>query len=722
MTEVEKCFLEAYHCSLLKDDYKKLNHTVNRLSKRELQQVLTLAENHLIFPMVYEAVILSSPEVEDNTYMQRRLDKAVKITCDQARRTAEFLKLILFLAERGLYPIIMKGIICRSLYPQPEQRPSTDEDLLISSSQFDQYYSAFTEYGLNLVNKEADIENEHEVSFCSSKIYIELHKSPFPPESLAYGDLNRYFKDADKVKTSIDVYGVPVTTLNPTDHVFYLLCHAYKHFLNCGIGIRLVSDIVLYSVHYENYIDWEKVKDQCCEINAFDFVSALYCIGEKHLLTGQFPDSLRMIWNTDEVDESLLLNDILVGGIYGSSSEERLHSANITLGSVEAEKTGKALSVAKRTMFPPKTVLQNRYPYLKNKPFLIPVAWSQRLFSYISDNLIHKRNASGVSEAVRIGNERVAIMRRYRMIDGNNSSLLKRIYKRSQTSVLAPVISPVFLAVCSIEYAALNAIWFLKGNRRPDESEQKIVKDNVTFIFKSFERQKMVRGLCRNISRLYPGTKMIIADDSSKPLDIRMPDVSVINLPYNSGLGAGLNAALEKVETPYVVRLDDDELLTIRSSVHTELEYLMAHEELDLIGFGHMTAIRLHSPQFNFREYYKCPMNDAPLPLKIPHLTKIDENHVVLGKVANIYLARTNKMREVGFDPEIKVIDHHEFFWRAAGIMTSAVALDTVVFHRHDPYNRNYNLHRSDYSADLKYIKRKKSDMLRGQRNENKKD
>ncbi len=33
----------------------------------------------------------------------------------------------------------------------------------------------------------------------------------------------------------------------------------------------------------------------------------------------------------------------------------------------------------------------------------------------------------------------------------------------------------------------------------------------------------------------------------------------------NSGLSYGLNRALEKVKTPYVMRMDDDELLTLKT-------------------------------------------------------------------------------------------------------------------------------------------------------------
>lgn len=196
----------------------------------------------------------------------------------------------------------------------------------------------------------------------------------------------------------------------------------------------------------------------------------------------------------------------------------------------------------------------------------------------------------------------------------------------------------------------------------------------------------------------------------------------MIHIPFNSGLSAGLDAALKEVKTPYVMRLDDDELLTIRTKLHRELRYLMKHQELDLIGFGHTTAIRMHSPQFNFKEYYKYPMEDAVRPLKIPHMTMIDKDHMVLGKVANIYLARTEKVREVGFDPRIRIIDHHEFFWRAAGVITSAVALDTVVFHRHNPYEKGYNTYRGNYAADLEYIRIKRNKMIQEAKRKNEKE
>lgn len=54
----------------------------------------------------------------------------------------------------------------------------------------------------------------------------------------------------------------------------------------------------------------------------------------------------------------------------------------------------------------------------------------------------------------------------------------------------------------------------------PDQEEVEFVRENVTVIFKSFERQKMAKRLYENLQKYYPGVRVVIADDSRKPLDL----------------------------------------------------------------------------------------------------------------------------------------------------------------------------------------------------------
>lgn len=101
------------------------------------------------------------------------------------------------------------------------------------------------------------------------------------------------------------------------------------------------------------------------------------------------------------------------------------------------------------------------------------------------------------------------------------------------------------------------------------------MRENVTVIFKSFERQKMAKRLYENLQKYYPGVRVVIADDSRKPLDLQGDSLTIIQLPFNSGLSYGLNQALERVDTPYVMRMDDDELLTVRTRLGKQVEFGM---------------------------------------------------------------------------------------------------------------------------------------------------
>lgn len=246
---------------------------------------------------------------------------------------------------------------------------------------------------------------------------------------------------------------------------------------------------------------------------------------------------------------------------------------------------------------------------------------------------------------------------------------------------------------------------FLAGAKMPNKEQRAFMRENVTFIFKSFQRQRLAKRLYRNIQRYYPGVRVIVADDSKKPLQLTGPALQVVQLPYDVGLSAGLNCALARVETPYVIRMDDDELLTPCSDFHRQLAFLMAHPEVDLVGvlpkaFPTKKGWKARS----VKEYGKFSMANAPKALKIPHGTWLDEIHVVLGKIPNIFIARTERYRAVGYDDNIRKIDHHEFFFRTAGDLVAALDTECFVVHDHCPFDHIYQQIRYDIVEDKRYI------------------
>ena len=211
-------------------------------------------------------------------------------------------------------------------------------------------------------------------------------------------------------------------------------------------------------------------------------------------------------------------------------------------------------------------------------------------------------------------------------------------------------------------YSLASFWWFLRGFRKPSGKEVQYVCKNVTFVYKSFERKNMAKRLYRNIQRFYPGAKVIIADDSKKPLSIRSPHLTVLQLPFNSGLSLGLNRALEEVASPYIFRMDDDELLTPFTQIGKQLHFLEQYPQVDLVGIQALRLHQLGKSEDAAKEYFRHSMGHAPKKLRIPHMTKLDNEHYIVGKCANVFLGRTEKSSKSDMTTKLKNLTIMSFF------------------------------------------------------------
>lgn len=284
---------------------------------------------------------------------------------------------------------------------------------------------------------------------------------------------------------------------------------------------------------------------------------------------------------------------------------------------------------------------------------------------------------------------------------------LKRIVRWIKKSPFAPVFKVLYSWFTVSLYWFLTLKWKSQGKGKPAKDQMDFVAENVTFIYKSFQRQKMAKRLYRNIQRYYPKARVIIADDSKKPLKIKGEYATVVQLPFNVGICKGLNEALSRVETPFTMRLDDDVLLTPFTRIHHQLDFLIKHPEIHIAAVQACNAPFAPNPRRIADEYINFSMDNAPKKLLIPHLTQIEGTHFVLGKVSNIFLARTEEYKSLGYDNNIRMIDHHEFFYRAAGVLVASTDIDAFVFHYHNPFDKKYMAFRSDYLGDKAYIRKK---------------
>ena len=101
-----------------------------------------------------------------------------------------------------------------------------------------------------------------------------------------------------------------------------------------------------------------------------------------------------------------MLSDIIDAGVYGNSSRERIHSSTMTLN---AAKSGR-VSVLK-SVFPSRKELKHKYTYLNKCPFLLHLAWIDRIYHYLRN-----KSEGETSKTISIGNKRIDLLKKYKII------------------------------------------------------------------------------------------------------------------------------------------------------------------------------------------------------------------------------------------------------------------------------------------------------------------
>ncbi|XP_059968330.1 beta-1,4 N-acetylgalactosaminyltransferase 1 isoform X2 [Mesoplodon densirostris] len=222
----------------------------------------------------------------------------------------------------------------------------------------------------------------------------------------------------------------------------------------------------------------------------------------------------------------------------------------------------------------------------------------------------------------------------------------------------------------------------------------------VTIATKTFLRYNRLRALIASIRRFYPTVTVVIADDSDKPESIRGPHIEHYLMPFGKGWFAGRNLAVSQVTTKYVLWVDDDFVFTARTRLERLVDVLERTPlDLDPLPVRALPAAVLPPRQVGgavreisgFATTYRQLLSVEPgAPGRGNCLRQKRGFHhelvgfpgcVVTDGVVNFFLARTDKVREVGFDPRLSRVAHLEFFLDGLGSLRVGSCSDVVVDH-----------------------------------------
>lgn len=400
MTNVEQGFLDILCCALNGAAFE------GELTAEEWNSLFGLANSQLLLPIVFEAVCGSRAADENRELFGAVKGMVVNNVVRQLNRNIDFRELYSKLCNAGLNPIIVKGQLCSALYPMPDHRISTDDDLLVSPEEYDSCCRLLVSEGLL---PESGDDSSHEISYVSDKLRIELHRSLFDTGDSAPDDLNRFFADA--FDSAVSFGGL--WSLSAHEHLLYLLLHSFKHFMITGVGIRQTCDIGIWLRAHFCEIDWKRLANELTSVHAVRFAAAQFRLLEQYL---GFSFALPPDWRemTDSTELEPMLADMFDGGVYGSSSLSRLHSSTVVVGTVRASRSGKSRASIVRSIFPKYGYIAGKYPYVKRCPLLLPIGWLDRLIHYAKELRSTDSSASG---SLRIARERVSLLKYYGIID-----------------------------------------------------------------------------------------------------------------------------------------------------------------------------------------------------------------------------------------------------------------------------------------------------------------
>lgn len=375
--------------------------------------ILSYARFHKILPIVLESASEYADCVNCGFYNEY-LSQAMFATAEQAQKTALFTQLYKEFEKEGVRPIVLKGLVCRQIYGELcDHRASGDEDLLISFDDYEVSDRILKEHDYkpnfdNITLTQTRTVREVLYSSASSPLRIEIHFNAIGYENDWLAPMNELFSESSENSREIQINGVNIRTLNHTEHFLYLICHALKHFTFCGLGIRQITDILLYAKVHSKELDGKFISEKLDEFGASDICSDMFHLGNKYL---GFDFQLE----TKPICLDMLIEDLMESGVYGNETSARKASAHV-LGAAMSNRSSRSnkLNLFLNTVFADRKRLVNMCPELEDKPYLIFREQIKRMGRFV--RLKNEGNSNLAKEGFELGKKRMSLLQKYKLL------------------------------------------------------------------------------------------------------------------------------------------------------------------------------------------------------------------------------------------------------------------------------------------------------------------
>lgn len=257
--------------------------------------------------------------------------------------------------------MLLKGHIMRGYYPSPEMRTMCDVDLLIKEEDDEKIQKIMAELGYTMKNEfgRDDEKSYYRPPHCSYDMHTQL-------VSDSHKKLKAYYGTGWRVAKKDTEYGY---VMSNEDFFIFLLAHFTKHYANAGIGVRPILDIWIFLDKFNDTLDWDYINQELDKMQMKEFCYNIFRLS-KVWFDGEASDE-----TTDDMTRYILFS-----GMYGTTGNwyraKKVQADNKLVHNVKGKLN--AIFLNRRYM-------EQFYPKLKEKPYLLGYYWCKRIVVKLFD-------------------------------------------------------------------------------------------------------------------------------------------------------------------------------------------------------------------------------------------------------------------------------------------------------------------------------------------------
>lgn len=327
----------------------------------DMERLLALAKDQSMNALAAHP-LRKALEAEAFLPWKKSMEKAMRknILLDAERRS-----LCAEMEKRGIWYMCLKGSVLKDLYPTMDMRQMSDQDILYDEKRREEVRELFLARGYR---QEEGKEDSHHDTYHKEPVYnIEMHHT-----LIEEGDdilMAKYYRD---IKTRLIQDRPDGFAYHFTDEDFYvyMTAHAYRHYVERGIGIRALADIYVYDSKKPD-LDWTYIEAECARLGMKDYEAVSRSLSRKLFADDAVPEL------TPQERDLLIYS--FDAGTHGSEAGFINHELK------QMGKGGRISFWTKvrflfRRLFPSLEWMMQKNKKLRKHPWMIPFAWIGRLF------------------------------------------------------------------------------------------------------------------------------------------------------------------------------------------------------------------------------------------------------------------------------------------------------------------------------------------------------